>query len=266
MTPATVRFPNAAMGVRASTNPNRSRRTNISRIILERARRVSAIDFWLRFHRIRPDFSGMSEGDIGIVVAEDHKLVRQGILLVLSRESRLRVLGEAGDGESAWRLTVALKPTVLILDLGLPGIDGLDLMQLLTAKEQGTRVLVVTARQDAASVRAALARGAQGYLLKTDDADALLKAIFTVAEGGYYVSPELANVVDEEAAEESALTPREHEIACAVARGLSSKVIGARAGHLGTHCPQASREHRAQARVTQRCRAGCLGHPPWFAG
>jgi len=187
----------------------------------------------------------MSAGDIGIVVAEDHKLVRQGILLVLSRESRLRVLGEAGDGESAWRLTVALEPTVLILDLGLPGIDGLDLMQLLTAQEQSTRVLVVTARQDAASVRAALARGAHGYLLKTDDADALVKAVFTVAEGGYYVSPELANVVGEEAAEESALTPREHEIACAVARGLSSKVIGARLD-ISEHTVRKHRENIAR--------------------
>jgi DNA-binding NarL/FixJ family response regulator len=187
----------------------------------------------------------MSAGDIGLIVAEDHKLVRQGMLLVLSRDPRLRVLGEAGDGESAWRLTVALKPTVLILDLGLPGIDGLDLMQLLTAEGQSTRVLVVTARQDATSVRAALARGAHGYLLKTDDANALLNAVFTVAAGGYYVSPDLANVVDEEAAEAAILTPREQEIACAVAGGLSSKAIGARLD-ISEHTVRKHRENIAR--------------------
>ena len=170
----------------------------------------------------------MKADEINLIVAEDHTLVRQGMLLVLSREPTMRVVAEVGDGESAWRQTLELRPDVLILDLGMPGLDGLDLMRLLAAHELRTRVLVVTARQDASSVRAALARGAHGYLLKTDDADALVKAIHAVAGGGYYVSPELAGVVaSEDDAEATSLTVREREIACAVARGLSSKQIAA---------------------------------------
>ena len=137
------------------------------------------------------------------------------------------VMGDAGDGESAWRLLLELRPDVLILDLGLPGFDGMDLMRRLSEHTLETRVLVVTARQDGPSVRAALARGAHGYLLKTDDADALIKAVRAVAAGGYCVSPELASVAESHDVDAAILTPRELEIARAVGRGLPSKQIGA---------------------------------------
>lgn len=181
---------------------------------------------------------------IRILVAEDHALVRQGLRLVLSREPRLAWAGEAADGVSALRLTRELRPDVLLLDLGLPRLDGLDVMRALTAEGVPTRVLVVTARQDPASVRSALSFGAHGYLLKTDDTEALIAAIGTVAAGGYHVSAELAHVFEHEHAGEP-LSPRELDIAGRVGRGLSSKAIGVELG-ISEHTVRKHRENIAR--------------------
>lgn len=167
----------------------------------------------------------MNDRVIRILIAEDHTLVRQGMLLVLSSDPQLSVIGDAAEGDTAWRLTLQLRPDVLLLDLGLPGRDGLDLLQLIATHELHTRVVVVTARQDTSSLQAALASGAHGYVLKTDDAAALLKAVHVVAAGGYFVSRELS-VLARPAAPPTTLTPRELEIARAVGAGLSSKQIG----------------------------------------
>lgn len=183
---------------------------------------------------------------ISIVVAEDHALVRQGLQLVLSREPRIRWLGEAGDGPTALALTRRLQPDVLLLDLGLPGLDGLDVMQAITAEQLPTRVVVVTARQDASSVRASLSYGAHAYVLKTDDADELIGAIFSVAAGGYYVSVELASVFEREStAEREPLSSRELDIAARVGRGMPSKAIGRELG-ISEHTVRKHRENIAR--------------------
>ncbi|WP_250197816.1 response regulator [Aquincola tertiaricarbonis] len=183
---------------------------------------------------------------ISIVVAEDHALVRQGLQLVLSREARIRWLGEAGDGPTALALTRSLQPDVLLLDLGLPGLDGLDVMQAITTEQLSTRVVVVTARQDAASVRASLSYGAHAYVLKTDDADELIGAIFSVAAGGYYVSVELASVFEREStADREPLSSRELDIAARVGRGMASKAIGRELG-ISEHTVRKHRENIAR--------------------
>jgi DNA-binding NarL/FixJ family response regulator len=163
---------------------------------------------------------------VRILVAEDHTLVRQGILLILSRDPQLAVVGDTGDGNAAWRLMLQLRPDVLLLDLGLPGRDGLDLLQSIATHELQTRAIVVTARQDTTALQAALASGAQGYVLKTDAAAVLIKAIHVVANGSCFVSRELAALA-RPAARAATLTPREIEIARAVGAGLSSKQIAA---------------------------------------
>lgn len=131
-----------------------------------------------------------------------------------------------------------------VLILGLPGIDGLDVMQLITAHALSTRVLIVTARQDARAVRAALARGAHGYLLKTHDANALMEGVRVVARGGYYVSRELAALASP-GRDADSLTPREMETARDVGRGLSSKQIGARL-RISEHTVRKHRENIAR--------------------
>lgn len=181
-----------------------------------------------------------------IVVAEDHAMVRQGLKLVISSEPGLCWVGEAGDGETALALVRELVPDVLLLDLGLPRLDGLDVMRAVARHALPTRVLVVTARQDAASVRGALAMGAHGYLLKTDDAEALVQALRTVAGGGYHVSAELAGLLqsDQDAAAEP-LSAREIDIARHVGSGLSSKQIGAALG-ISEHTVRKHRENIAR--------------------
>lgn len=176
------------------------------------------------------------------MVAEDHAMVREGMKLVISREPGLRWVGEAGDGAAALELVRRLQPDVLLLDLGLPRLDGLDVMRAITAHHLRTRVLVVTARQDPVSVRAALSMGAHGYLLKTDDADALVAALRKVAGGGYHVSAELAGVFDHGAEPTEPLTAREADIALRVSRGLSSKLIGAELG-ISEHTVRKHREN-----------------------
>jgi DNA-binding NarL/FixJ family response regulator len=185
---------------------------------------------------------------IGIVVAEDHALVRAGLRLLVLRHPRLRWIGEAADGETALALVREHRPQLLVLDLGLPRLDGMAVMQMLARDALPTRVLVVTARQDPASVRAALALGAQGYLLKTDDADALLDALLTVAGGGWHVSPELAGVFESaprDGAAEQPLTAREQDIATRVGRGHSSKRIGLDLG-ISEHTVRKHRENIAR--------------------
>ncbi len=165
---------------------------------------------------------------------------------MLSVEPRLKWRGECGDGERALELVRTLMPDVLLLDLGLPLLDGLSVMQAITAAGLPTRVLVVTARQDPQSFQAALAFGAHGYMLKTDDADALVAAIRTVADGGYHVSAELAGLMapaDVEPVE--ALTSRELDIASRVGSGLSSKQIGVELG-ISEHTVRKHRENIAR--------------------
>ncbi|HEY8508025.1 MAG TPA: response regulator transcription factor [Steroidobacteraceae bacterium] len=181
---------------------------------------------------------------IRILVAEDHTLVRQGMLLVLSRDPHLRVVGEAGEGDAAWQLVQALRPDVVVLDLGLPGLDGLDIIQLIKTHALPTRVVVVTARQDPISVRTALARGAQGYLLKSHDAEAFLHSIRVVAAGGHYVAQELAAVADLRA-NKGVLTRRELQVARDVGLGLTSKEIGARL-NISEHTVRKHRENIAR--------------------
>jgi DNA-binding NarL/FixJ family response regulator len=191
----------------------------------------------------------MSGSTLDVLIAEDHVLVRQGMRLVLSREPRLRCVGEAGDGEAAWRLVRELRPDVLLLDLGLPARDGLDVMRAIGEAALPTRVLVVTARQDPASVRAALALGAHGYLLKTDDAQALLQALKVVGDGGWYVSAELAAVFERAPSVGTGpaepLSEREREIASQVGRGLPSRAIGAALG-ISQHTVRKHRENIAR--------------------
>jgi len=201
--------------------------------------------------------------NIGFVVAEDHPIVRQGIRLLLSREPHLRWLGETGHGNEVLDLVRQTRPDVLILDLGLPGLHGLDVIKQLQKELLPPKILVMTARQDAPSLNAALEFGAQGYLLKSDDADELARALMLVADDGTYVSPALAELMSDPGIPSEVLTERERDVVAAVVRGLPSKAVGVALG-ISEHTVRKHRENIARKlnlRNPAQLVAWALRHP-----
>lgn len=184
----------------------------------------------------------MGDKLIRYVIAEDHPIVRQGMRLLLSQEPAVQCVGETGRGDEVCALVHTTRPDVLILDLGLPGLAGLDVMAQLRTAAHVPHVLVVTARQDAASLNAALDLGAQGYLLKSEDADELVRALLRVADDSLYVSPALARVMSSPDDSGEPLTEREREVVAAVVSGLSSKAVGTALG-ISEHTVRKHREN-----------------------
>jgi len=167
---------------------------------------------------------------IRILIAEDHALLVDALQLLLGTQPDLHCVGIARNGEQARDLALALQPDVLLLDLGLPKLDGMAVMQALQRAHLPTRVLVVTARLDEQLARTALALGAAGYLPKDDDSDELLRAIRRVAQGRRYISPSIAQLFVPEAPTTpvTKLTVSEITILRLVGDGLTSKEIGQR--------------------------------------
>jgi len=168
---------------------------------------------------------------IRILLAEDHALVRDGLRLLLQAQADMMLVADTDDGTQVVGLVRDHSPDILLLDLGLPGVDGLHVMQQLADAQSTTRVLVVTARLDAVSARMVFDLGAAGYLTKSENSDRLLDAIRDVASGHRYVSPDIAQLLAAEAEADddmrvALLSPREKEILAYVGRGMSSKEIG----------------------------------------
>nr|CBA31434.1 hypothetical protein Csp_F37510 [Curvibacter putative symbiont of Hydra magnipapillata] len=165
---------------------------------------------------------------IRILIAEDHTMLADALQMLLSTQADMKCIGIATNGHSAVEQSKNLHPDVLLLDLGLPGLDGLGVMKALHAMEAAPRTLVVTARMDAGSVRAALALGATGYVPKNESSSELLLAIRRVAQGRRYISNDIASLfVDDSVTEatEIKLTNSETTILQLVGEGLTSREI-----------------------------------------
>jgi DNA-binding NarL/FixJ family response regulator len=170
---------------------------------------------------------------IQVLIAEDHALLADALELLLGTQADMQCVGIARDGAQALAMAQNLQPDVLLLDLGLPQLDGLAVMQALRAAQCPTRTLVVTARMDAASVRAALALGAAGYVPKNESSHELLQAIRRIAQGKRYVSNDIAALFIQDPAAPSPeikLTQSETVILKLVGEGLTSKEMGAKLG------------------------------------
>lgn len=167
---------------------------------------------------------------IKILIAEDHALLVDALQMLLGTQPDLQCVGIAKDGEQALALAQSIRPDVLLLDLGLPKLDGLAVMEALHRAQSPVKVLVVTARLNPQSIRAALALGAAGYLPKDEDSDELLLAIRRVAQGKRYISADIARlfVPDFQAALPSKLTSSETTVLQLVGAGLTSKEISQR--------------------------------------
>ena len=159
--------------------------------------------------------------EITTLIVDDHEVVREGLRLSLSRAPHIRVIGEAGDGESAVALAERRRPDVVIMDVRMPGMDGLEATKLMTEKVPETSVLIFTAYSERSLLSRGLESGAKGYILKEAPHQTLLRAIEKVAGGEGYVDPALMPEFFTKDKDDM-LTAREREILQLLADGMSN--------------------------------------------
>jgi DNA-binding NarL/FixJ family response regulator len=166
--------------------------------------------------------------EITCLIVDDHEVVREGLRLALSRSPQVRVVGEAGDGESAVALVERRRPDVVLMDIRMPGMDGLDATRMIMEREPQTAVIIFTAYSERALLARGLESGARGYLLKEAAHDTLLRAIEKVATGESFVDPALMPSVLAAKDREELLTAREREILKLLADGMSNSDVAAK--------------------------------------
>lgn len=172
----------------------------------------------------------MTESPTRLVIADDHPLFRQGLRAMLEATGSFEVLGEAADGEDAVSRILELGPDVVLMDLRMPGLNGIDATRRVLDARPDTKILVLTMFEDDDSVFAAMRAGARGYLLKGAGQDEVLRAIHSVASGEAIFSPAIASrlVAYFSSAQTTAfpeLTDREREVLELIAQGKSNLVI-----------------------------------------
>ena len=165
--------------------------------------------------------------EITCLIVDDHEVVREGLRLSLSRAPHIRVVGEASDGASAVALAERRKPDVVILDVRMPGMDGLEATKLLSEKVPDTAVLIFTAFSERSLLGRGLESGAKGYILKEAPHQTLLRAIEKVVAGEGYVDPALMPAFLPGKGEDM-LTTREREILQLLADGMSNADVAAK--------------------------------------
>jgi DNA-binding NarL/FixJ family response regulator len=163
-----------------------------------------------------------AEREITCLIVDDHEVVREGLRLSLSRASYIRVIGEASDGESAVALTERRRPDVVIMDVRMPGMDGLEATKEITERVPETAVLIFTAYSERSLLSRGLESGAKGYILKEAPHQTLLRAIEKVASGEGYVDPALMPAFLTGKGRDEMLTGREREILQLLADGMSN--------------------------------------------
>ena len=171
-----------------------------------------------------------------IVLTDDHVMFRLGLRRIIERFSGLQVIGEAGDGLELLNLLKTQRPDLVVLDISMPGMRGLETIHEMKAIYADVRILILTVHREMEYVTAAISAGANGYLLKEDSDKQLFSAIEKIREGGIYVSPKLADNIARDWSQacrkdrsplpkEEPLTIREREVLKLTVEGKSSKEI-----------------------------------------
>lgn len=169
---------------------------------------------------------------IKILVVDDHPVVREGLVAILEAQDDLTVVGEAGDGEQALQRYKAVEPDVVLMDLAMPGTDGVHAIQSIRAFDSGAKVVVLTAYDTDERILQAVQAGASGYLLKGAPREDIFRAVRVVNRGGSLLEPVVAgkllnrmgDILRGDTIEEE-LSPRELDVLTLMARGLRNKEI-----------------------------------------
>jgi DNA-binding NarL/FixJ family response regulator len=167
----------------------------------------------------------MRRAPIRIVVADDHPIVREGIIANLARQRDMKVVGQGGDGIEVLALIQQFAPELVLLDLWMPRMDGLNLLKQIKQLQISTKVIVLTTFESEEDIQNAVSLGARGYLLKDCSQPTLVEAIRRVHGGEVFLSPHIAQKLVERM-QTPRLSPRELEVLSSVAAGKSNKEIG----------------------------------------
>jgi len=172
-----------------------------------------------------------------VLIADDHKVIRNGLKRVINAEPDMEVVGEADDGQEAWQKTSELQPDVVIMDISMPKLDGIKATEKLKRECPQVKVLALSAYDNNGYINRLFQAGASGYLLKLAAAEELISAIHVVAEGGRYLDKTLTGKILEgyirrkpagAGAKRDTLTEREEEVLRLVAQGFINKEIAAK--------------------------------------
>lgn len=197
---------------------------------------------------------------VSVLLADDHPIVRQGLRKLLEAEPDFKIIGEASDGLEAVQLTERLKPDVLVLDLMMPGLNGMEVTRQVTQRSPGTRVIILSMHSNEAYVLQALRNGASGYVLKDSDPMEFVEGVREVISGRRYLSSPLSErLIDafvsrtEETRADAydTLTDREREVLQLTAEGCTSTEIGSRL----SISPRTAEKHRASMMSKLRLRS-----------
>jgi len=167
---------------------------------------------------------------IRILLADDHAVVRAGFKMILSAQADMEIVGEAGNGREAVESAEALKPDIVVMDVAMPELNGIEATRRLATSLPHTRVVALSMHKDSVYVREILRAGARGYLLKDSPAGDLVSAVRAVASGQSYLSPGVSNAVLDDYRRHvtnpiDLLTTREREVLQMIAEGKTNKEI-----------------------------------------
>ena len=171
--------------------------------------------------------------EVKIIIADDHSMVREGLKQLLELEGDIKVIGEASDGEDCLKLLQRVVPQILLLDIDMPKINGLDVLKKIKEKKIDLKVIILTVHNEIEYLLKAVEIGIDGYILKDSDSAQLREAIFTVISGESYIQPSMIPMLESKIVERNTdqakidlLTKRELEVLKLLSIGLYNKEIG----------------------------------------